>query len=82
MLKSNDRRDEACTMLAEIYNWFTEGFDTPDLKDARALLDEHEQLVRSVFQFRSPFHQGKGLGVRSLAPLQRPHHHCLADPRH
>jgi hypothetical protein len=27
-------------MLAEIYNWFTEGFDTADLKDAKALLDE------------------------------------------
>jgi hypothetical protein len=27
-------------MLAEIYGWFTEGFDTPDLKDARALLEE------------------------------------------
>ena len=32
--------DEARTMLAEIYNWFTEGFDTADLKDAKALLDE------------------------------------------
>jgi len=37
------RRDEARTMLAEIYGWFTEGFDTRDLKDAKALLDE---LVR------------------------------------
>jgi hypothetical protein len=27
-------------MLAEIYAWFTEGFDTADLKDAKALLDE------------------------------------------
>jgi hypothetical protein len=27
-------------MLAEIYNWFTEGFDTANLIDARALLDE------------------------------------------
>jgi hypothetical protein len=27
-------------MLADIYNWFTEGFDTADLKDANALLDE------------------------------------------
>ena len=27
-------------MLAEIYNWFTEGFDTADLKDAKALLAE------------------------------------------
>jgi len=30
----------ARTMLADIYNWFTEGFDTADLKDAKALLDE------------------------------------------
>jgi hypothetical protein len=34
------RRDEARAMLAEIYNWFTEGFDTADLKDAKALLDQ------------------------------------------
>ena len=27
-------------MLADIYNWFTEGFDTADLKDAKALLEE------------------------------------------
>ena len=27
-------------MLTEIYNWFTEGFSTADLKDAKALLDE------------------------------------------
>ena len=27
-------------MLGEIYRWFTEGFDTADLKDAKALLDE------------------------------------------
>ena len=27
-------------MLFDIYNWFTEGFDTADLKDAKALIDE------------------------------------------
>ena len=32
--------DEARAMLAEIYGWFTEGFDTADLKDAKAMLDE------------------------------------------
>ena len=32
--------DDARSMLAEIYNWFTEGFDTADLKDAKALLKE------------------------------------------
>jgi predicted ATPase len=34
------RRDEARDPLAEVYGWFTEGFDTADLKDAKALLDE------------------------------------------
>jgi GNAT superfamily N-acetyltransferase len=34
------RMDEARQMLAEIYGWFTEGFDTLDLKEARALLEE------------------------------------------
>jgi tetratricopeptide (TPR) repeat protein len=40
LLRDTNRRDEARVMLAEIYNWFTEGFDTGDLKDAKALLDE------------------------------------------
>ena len=31
---------EARDLLAPVYNWFTEGFDTQDLKDAKALLDE------------------------------------------
>jgi predicted ATPase len=34
------RRDEARATLDEIYNWFTEGFDTADLKDAKALLEK------------------------------------------
>lgn len=32
-------RQKAYDLLAPIYGWFTEGFDTRDLKDARALLD-------------------------------------------
>jgi adenylate cyclase len=40
LLRDTGRRDEARTMLAQIYNWFTEGFDTADLKEAKALLDE------------------------------------------
>jgi tetratricopeptide (TPR) repeat protein len=43
LLAKQGRRDEARAMLAEIYNWFTEGFDTADLKDAKALLDELNQ---------------------------------------
>ncbi len=34
------KRREAHDLLAPVYDWFTEGFDTPDLKDAKALLEE------------------------------------------
>ena len=34
------RKEEAHRMLSEIYGWFTEGFGTRDLKEAKALLDE------------------------------------------
>jgi predicted ATPase len=40
LLKQQGKRDEARAILAEIYGWFTESFDTPDLKDAKALLDQ------------------------------------------
>ena len=40
LLAKQGKRDKARPMLAEIYNWFTEGFDTADLKDAKALLEE------------------------------------------
>jgi tetratricopeptide (TPR) repeat protein len=38
--RDRGKRMEARDLLAPIYNWFTEGFDAPDLKDAKALLDE------------------------------------------
>jgi predicted ATPase len=38
LLDQQGKRDEARTMLAEISNWFTEGFDTADLKDAKSVL--------------------------------------------
>ena len=34
------RRDAARQLLAEVYGWFTEGFDTADLQEAKALLEE------------------------------------------
>jgi len=39
LLEQQGRRDEAREMLSTIYVWFTEGFDTPDLQEAKALLD-------------------------------------------
>jgi class 3 adenylate cyclase/tetratricopeptide (TPR) repeat protein len=40
LLDKRSRRDEARSLLADIYLWFSEGFDTADLRDAKALLDE------------------------------------------
>jgi predicted ATPase len=40
LLRDTGRHDEARVILTEVYAWFTEGFDTADLKDAKALLDE------------------------------------------
>ena len=37
--QSQGKRQEAYDLLAPVYNWFTEGFDTADLQDAKALLD-------------------------------------------
>ncbi len=34
------KKQEARKLLAEIYSWFTEGFDTADLKEAKAMLEE------------------------------------------
>jgi predicted ATPase len=38
--RDQDKRQDARYLLAPVYDWFTEGFDTPDLKDAKVLLDE------------------------------------------
>jgi len=38
--RDQGRPAEACDLLAPVYGWFSEGFDTPDLKEAKALLDE------------------------------------------
>jgi predicted ATPase len=43
--RDQGRRTEARDLLAPVYGWFTEGFDTPDLKEAKALL---EQLTAST----------------------------------
>ena len=40
LLAKQGKRDEARALLAEIYGWFSEGFDTHDLKDAKARLEE------------------------------------------
>jgi predicted ATPase len=45
-MREQGRKREARELLAPVYGWFTEGFDTRDLKEARALLDELAPLAR------------------------------------
>jgi predicted ATPase len=40
LLGDQGNRQKACDLLAPIYDWFTEGFDTRDLQTAKALLGE------------------------------------------
>jgi predicted ATPase len=47
LLRKQGKIDEARNTPSEIYNWFTEGFDTADLKDAKALLDDLRQRSNS-----------------------------------
>jgi predicted ATPase len=42
------KKDEAHQMLVEIYGWFTEGFDTKDLQEAKALLGEAVVISKVV----------------------------------
>jgi hypothetical protein len=41
--RDQGKRDAARDLLARVYGWFTEGFDTLDLNEAKALLDELER---------------------------------------
>ena len=43
--RDQGRREEARDLLAPVYGWFTEGFDTLDLKEAKALLDELAKAI-------------------------------------
>lgn len=45
--QSQDKRQDACDLLAPVYNWFTEGFDTADLQEAKALLDQLKDWPRA-----------------------------------
>jgi predicted ATPase len=48
--RDEGRRDEARSLLAPVYEWFTEGLDTPDLQEAKALLDQRSKLRITEFR--------------------------------
>jgi hypothetical protein len=59
--QAQGKREEAFELLAPIYDWFTEGFDTKDLKDAAALLGELAPGTRASAAFCSD----AGVGLSS-----------------
>ena len=62
LLAKQGKREEARAMLADIYNWFTEGFDTADLKDAQSASDPIERIAFDIYE---------GSGLRPTAvPVQ------------
>jgi predicted ATPase len=78
LLAKQGRRDEARTMLAEIYGWFTEGFDTADLKDAKALLDELEHRMRCS-KCRTEGIPRKRFCAERGSPLPNPYSNCNSE---
>jgi predicted ATPase len=67
LLSDQGRCDEARGLLAPIYGWFTEGFDTPDLKEAKVLLD-----TLNDWQLLSPDRSaGPRSRARPVSPLRR-----------
>jgi predicted ATPase len=68
--RDQGRHAEARDLLAPVYGWFTEGFDTQDLKDAKALLDEFNGSSAPTV-LREPMVAELGSGtVRGLVPRQ------------
>jgi len=69
LLDKQGNQEEARTTLAEIYNWFTEGFDTPDLNDGKQLF---AQLAGSpALSFESQFIAHKLLYVRTRSESEQ-----------
>jgi ABC-type transport system substrate-binding protein len=67
--RDQGRHAEARDLLAPVYGWFTEGFDTPDLKGAKALLDELGwPAVGEPRGEIGAFRQGGELGLRIAHP--------------
>ena len=48
--RDQGKPQQARELLAPVYGWFTEGFDTLDLKEAEALLDELRRLTTTFFE--------------------------------
>jgi predicted ATPase len=46
--RDQGKREQAHNLLAPVYGWFTEGFDTPDLEEAKTLLNELERGARAL----------------------------------
>jgi predicted ATPase len=67
LMREQGRAGEAYDLLAPVYAWFTEGFATKDLKDAKALLDELRDCVGAGVEGKAAATAEPGSGVAKLA---------------
>jgi predicted ATPase len=64
------KRDKARALLAPLYGWFTEGFDTADLQEAKALLEEFARSRRDWHRRTAQaFPGGASAGATAVNPL-------------
>jgi uncharacterized protein YpbB len=63
--RDQGKREEARELLAPVYGWLTEGFDTLDLKEAKALLDQLSSSARKLAHTRQQV-----AGERDVEPLE------------
>ena len=68
--QSQGKRQAAYDLLAPVYNWFTEGFETVDLQDAKTLLTALETSSAALASSR----------VSAMASLRRPTSRCASSP--
>jgi class 3 adenylate cyclase/tetratricopeptide (TPR) repeat protein len=79
--RQQGRPQEAAALLAPIYGWFTEGFDTADLKEAKTLLDELGAGCQSKTNSRGPTRAEPTTACLDRATLLSPIGRPVASPR-
>jgi predicted ATPase len=75
--RDQGKRDEARDLLAPVHGWFTEGFDTRDLKDAKALLSRQRKITRIYLYAHTFQSQICGRCYRGSGPHERVKDHSL-----
>jgi predicted ATPase len=67
-----NKKEQARQILAEIYDWFTEGFDTADLREAKSLLQDVSGANHCLHSLESHTPRKRSIDALPSKPLSRP----------